>query len=417
MRLVTMQEVDKEASKETPATDEKATDEKATDEKATDEKATDEKATDEKATDEKATDEKATDEKATDEPEKEPTFEEQRAEIERALATPKAIARLDAAMQQIYSKMQKYFDLEASRSGYSAEDLAKMEVLQKPDLAALAASYGLTFETIGFHDAFTIRDEPVADSQVAGGLQMQGPSFVQVMYTLTPSGDPEKPLYSPLLTSAFVVETPAISKQYISWKIEEKAAYIPTIDEVRTEVVNSWRTIKAGELASKAATKIATELNESPEKTLAELVPEDKKKEFLNESLPAFQWMNPTFSQRKMQALRMQLTQDFLPDSATIGNVPELDNVGEGFMKAVFTASLNQAATAMNESGTAVYVVQPTQFTPSVNVLREQFKLPRSRNDVVVQMLSGNDNAAILNGFFESVDEEAGYVNNMSEQQ
>ena len=86
-------------------------------------------------------------------------------------------------------------------------------------------------------------------------------------------------------------------------------------------------------------------------------------------------------------------------------------------MKAVFTASVNQATTAVNRTGTVVYVVQPTEFTPSIEVLHEQFKQPQNRSSQVVQMLSGGDNAAVLNGFFESVDEDAGYKNYLLEDQ
>ncbi len=346
------------------------------------------------------------------------TFEEERESLERQLAAPKAQKRLDAAMAEIFNEMQSYFNEESIRSGMSPESREKMEV-NEPNLDALAKRYGLTFETIGPHDALAIREEPISNSQVAGtGFMQQSPSFVQLMYTLTRSGEPEKPLYSPLRTSAPDLANFALSKQYVSWKIEDKEAYIPTLDEVRDEVVSAWRLTKARELATEAANQIAEAVNKSAEATLAGSVPEDKKKDFLNESLPAFQWMDPSFSPRMMQILSQlggQIPPGISPDSATIGNVPDLDNVGEEFMKAVFTASVNEAKTAVNRTGTVVYVVQPTEFMPSVDVLQEQFKQPQSRNSQVVQMLSGGDNAAVLNGFFESVDKDADYVNYMME--
>jgi len=83
----------------------------------------------------------------------------------------------------------------------------------------------------------------------------------------------------------------------------------------------------------------------------------------------------------------------------------------------VFTASVNQAKVAMNRTGTVVYVVQPTAFKPADDILYGRFKIPKNRNAQVVQMLTSGDNAAVLNGFFESVDEDAGYVNYMTENQ
>ena len=377
------------------------------------------------ASEEKPSEEKPSEESVADSGQEEPpvaeepavgTFEEERAFLERQLASPKAQARLEKAMESVFNEMQSYFNEESIRSGMSAESREKM-VIKKPDLEALAKSYGLTFAMIGPHDALSIRDEPISNSQVAGtGMMQQQPSFVQLMYTLTPSGDPEKPLFSPLQTSALDLANFALSKQYVSWKVEDREAYIPTLDEVRDEVVSEWRLNKARVLATEAANEIAKTVNASADATLAGSVPEDKKKDFLNESLPAFQWMDPSFSPRMMQILSQlggQIPPGISPDSATIGNVPDLDNVGEEFMEAVFTASVNQAKTASNRTGTVVYVVQPTEFMPSADILHEQFKQPQNRNAQVVQMLSGGDNASVLNGFFESVDKDAGYSNFM----
>ncbi|MGI9468742.1 MAG: hypothetical protein ACR2OA_16610, partial [Rubripirellula sp.] len=381
----------------------------------------DEKPADEKPADEKPADEKPAEPAVAEEPTV-GTFEEERASLERQLATPKAEARLSAAMEAVYNEMQTYFNKKSIMSGMSVEAREEMDVTE-PDLDALAKRYGLTVETIGFHDAVSIRDEPISESRAgeAGSMQ-QTPGFVQLMYTLTRSGESEKPLYSPLRTAAPAFLKPELSKEYVSWKIEERKANIPTLDEVREEVVSAWRMTKARELATEAAKEIAKTVNASADATLAGSVPEDKKKDFLNESLPAFQWMNATFSPQRMQLMqaymqnRMQPPPQLsTPDSATIGNVPDLDNVGEDFMKAVFTASLNRATTAANRTGTVVYVVQPTEFTPSAEILHEQFKDPLQRKSQVIQMLSDGDNAAVLNGFFESVDKDAGYTNYMME--
>jgi hypothetical protein len=427
VRLVTTQNqeggkgADETNSAETDVADEKPADEKPADEKPADEKPADEKPADEKPADEKPADEKPADEKPADDlaPE-EPavgTFEEERADLEVQLATPRARDRLDEAMSQIFNEMQKYFNKEASRSDPNAP--TESEPL---DLAALAKSYGLTYEEIGFHDVLSIRDEPISESELyyPGDLDVSAafsqPGFVQLMYTLDSNGEPEKPRFSPLRTAT---RDGGGFKQYVSWKTEDRAANIPTLDQVRAEVVNAWRMTKARDLATAAATEIANAAN-APDATLAGSVPEDRKKGFLNESLPEFQWMEPTYSPRMMEMISRfgaEMASGIPPDSATIGNVPSLDNVGEEFMKAVFTASVNQAKVAMNRTGTVVYVVQPTAFKPADDILYGRFKIPQNRNAQVVQMLTSGDNAAVLNGFFESVDEDAGYVNYMTENQ
>ena len=173
---------------------------------------------------------------------------------------------------------------------------------------------------------------------------------------------------------------------------------------------------QARELAIEAAKGIAAKASESPDKPLSDFVSENKA--LLNNDIPPFQWMEGTFQGQPMSQLLKNMpavaamgNPSRFADGVTIGNVPELNNVGEDFMKAVFTADAKTSTTALNQDGTVVYVVRPTEFTPSLDILREQFKQPENRNSRVVSMVSGGDRTAILNDFFKLVDEEAGYVN------
>ena len=67
------------------------------------------------------------------------------------------------------------------------------------------------------------------------------------MFTLTPNGDPIQPILSPLRTNDFV------GTQYVSWKTADKAAFVPTLGEVRQEVEKAVRMKQARELAIEAA--------------------------------------------------------------------------------------------------------------------------------------------------------------------
>jgi hypothetical protein len=306
--------------------------------------------------------------------------------------------------KQQRDEVQKAFDAEV------ANGFLKGKI--RPDLAAWALEYGLTFETIGPYDSVAIGEEPIASStEVTSEVNQQAPSFAQMMYTLTPSGEPYQPVFSPLSTRDFD------GNQYTSWKIDDKQAYIPTLGEAREDVINAWRTIEARKLALAAASKIVEQASEAPEKPLADLVPEARREDFLNESIEPFPWMEATFRGMPLSGMPQLAAMGMrLADGYTIGNVSALNNVGEDFMESVFATAVNGTTAATNRDGTVVYVVRPTAFTPAMDILQEQFKQPANRETPVLQMLSGGDNTAILEGFFKSVDDSAGYVNYTSDE-
>jgi hypothetical protein len=61
----------------------------------------------------------------------------------------------------------------------------------------------------------------------------------------------------------------------------------------------------------------------------------------------------------------------------------------------------------MNQPGRVFYVVKPTKFDPPLEALRRQFKQPTNR---MMAMLLGNDTGPIIQGFFESVEKQAGFT-------
>ncbi len=111
---------------------------------------------------------------------------------------------------------------------------------------------------------------------------------------------------------------------YVSWKIEEQKDFVPTLEEAREDVVTYLRTVEARELARAEATKLAKQFASS-DKPAKELIPEERKSLFF-ESIGPFSWMNSF-------GFGMQ---------AFMGNVPELDQVGEAFMRQVFSSERNE---------------------------------------------------------------------------
>jgi hypothetical protein len=173
----------------------------------------------------------------------------------------------------------------------------------------------------------------------------------------------------------------------MTWKIAEKEAYVPELDEVKEEVVRAIRMAEARDLARAAADKLLEQGKEG--KKLADLVPEDKKFNYF-EGLGPFSWM-----------------QSFGFGGAFLGNVPKLDSVGEEFMEKVFSTEISKLGAAANLPERVIYIVEPTEFQPSIDDLRERFKQPRER--MMASMLGNEDAGTVYQGFFESTDKRTGF--------
>ncbi len=387
VRLVAFQQDDSAGDAE-GAADEPKADEPKADEPKADEPKADEPKADEPKADEPKADEPKADEPKADEPKVE-SFEDVRLEIAEAMAAQAARQRMDAALTEAMSEMRLYFNKKSiHESNVSIGQGGEPPV--KPDLKAMAAKNGLQYEAIGPYTVASISDEPIANSSEMGSqFGGRGPSFSVMMYGFDNGQTqlPRQQLFAPIRTS----DAPA-QKEYVSWKVDETEAYTPTLEEVRGEVVMAIRTKEARELARKAADAIAKQV--TADKSLEEVIPEDKKPN-LKEGLGPFSWM-----------------ESFGFSGATIGNIPELDSVGEEFMSEVFNLDVDQVGVAMNQPGRVVYVVKPTSFEPSLDELRSQFKQPTNR---MMAMLLGNDAGPILTEFYKSIDDKAGFTSYIDE--
>ncbi len=328
-------------------------------------------------------------EPAADEAPKVESFEDVRQRIAEEMAAPAAADRLNAALTDAMDQMRLYFNkLAIYESNVSIGQAGDPPA--KPGLKAIAEKYGLEYEVIGPYNAMNVDEEPIANSSELGSqFSGPGPNFAVMMYGFD-NGQfqvPRQPLFSPIRTT----DAPA-GKQYVSWKIEETEAYIPTLEEVYEEVVMVIRTQEARKFAREAAEEIAKQL--TGDKTLADVVPADRVDQ-IREGLGPFTWMN-----------------SFGFQGATIGNVPELDSVGDEFMKAVFTTETGGVAVAANQPQSVIYVVTPTRFEPALEELRRQFKQPTNR---MMAMLLGNGTSKIISDFYENVDEQAGFVSYLDE--
>src|SRR5690606_24858344 len=186
-------------------------------------------------------------------------------------------------------------------------------------------------------------------------------------------------MFSPVRT-----EDPQARVSYVAWKIDERAASIPTLEETRDEVILAIRTAEARKLARAEAEKLAKDFNTS-DQPVRQLIPEDRSSLFF-ESVGPFSWMNSF-------GFGMQ---------PFMGNVPELDNVGEAFMRQVFTSELDQWGVAPNSPETVFYVVRPTEFSPSTDELHQRFSQLIQRFQA--STLAVEEVLQIRDGFYQALD-------------
>lgn len=284
-----------------------------------------------------------------------------------------------------FKAMQSYFTQKAINDSNVLAGQPGKEP-KKPDLEALAKELGFEFKTIGPYSRVTIADEPIStsmDAQTPFGSQ--GPNFTLMMYGYSLGQNIVEPrgLYTPLQTTEFMS-----GKTYVSWKVAETEASTPTLAEAREDVIKYLRMKEAKELAQTAAEELAKKAAEQSDKPLAELIPEDKK-DNLKEGLGPFKWL------------------DSFGRGVTMGNVPELDAVGDDFMAAVFEAEVGEYRIAANQPERVIYVVKPTKFEPSDDELRQRFREPANRRDITaIEAGIGG----VLGEFYESIDKKAGFV-------
>ena len=400
-----------------PTTEEAPADEPATEEPATEENAAEENATEENATEENAAEEKpmketpAEETPATETPMEPPattldfddepaptrpqTFEEVRDQIATEMASEPARGARDRAVTEANKRMRQYFSKLAVHESNIAVGVDTEADAPKPlDMKAMAAELGMVFgRSEELVNRFSVSDiGPGQSDGLSSGFNRRGPPYGSMMFGGRMQDGSElspQPIYSPLRS----VDLEA-GMTYISWKTEDVPSYLPELDEVLDEVVEFIRTREAQGLAQAAAEKLAAEVGKD-DQSLAEVIPEDKTDNF-NETVGPFSWLE--------QVGFMQ---------TVVSEVPQLDAVGEDFMRAVFTTSAGKTSVAANDAKSVYYVVRPIEFQPEVEQLREQFRQPQQR--FMAQMLGNSDARNLLLGVYESVDERTGFEMKLSE--
>ncbi len=267
-------------------------------------------------------------ETADEEPVEFEPLEKVRDEIRETLARDKAVQQLQQVIGEAAARLQTEFN-DYTRRAIEAQEL-KREAPEVParltNLDWLAEQYGLTAMSTEPLTARQMFETPVgkaADEQ-SGRLSVTEAVF----RTLA--------LYEPFVAKELEGDW------YLVTKIEDKPKRIPEFAEVRDQVAAAWNRIEAAKLAETQAQQLAKEAEASS-------VPFDQ---FFADK--GFEVVDQTelFSRRSYPA------GPGLGYPPTLGDIPELKNVGPALIDAAFKLDEAQTAAVLNQDHSVAYVIR-----------------------------------------------------------
>jgi hypothetical protein len=170
---------------------------------------------------------------------------------------------------------------------------------------------------------------------------------------------------------------------------------VPKFDDkgVQDEVLRSWKMIQARSRAKKAAESLANEANKAGKPLKQVLANRPDLRIVLP---PKFSWM--TVSQVALASMQRP--------QVNISSIAGVPMVGEDFMATVFRLQPGQVGVAFNAPETKVYVVRPSEFTPSYEV---RWSLFLADSFATYAPVGITDEGKIMQAWDEEIRKSAGF--------
>jgi len=185
--------------------------------------------------------------------------------------------------------------------------------------------------------------------------------------------------------------------EYLWWKIDEKPAEVPKLEDIKDEVVRAWKMIQARKPA-KAKAEADTALANKEKKSLKELLGDSQQGEV--STAGPFSWYSRLPAQLYEPLPRITLTK-----------VSGVEQSGSDFMKAVFALKEGQTGVAANLPETVYYVVQIESEEPGLDKLHDEFISDMS-NPMAAQVyavVGATENAGQGLAWLNELKDEFGY--------
>lgn len=213
------------------------------------------------------------------------------------------------------------------------------------DLKPLADEHGLDYGTTGPLSVLEMRKTPVGES-------FDPEARAELWRILFGSKDLE--LYQPKLTMDL------LGNRYLSMKTSDTPGRVPTLKEVRNEVVRAWKLKKAGEDALKRAKEVAQKANDSGA-PLSDFFADDKSVAVVRTD--PFSWLTGGEVSRitgQQQPLRLSEPEGVVA-------------AGPEFMAAAFELEDGKVGAASNHDGSIAYVIRLADHQLSPEALRTAY--------------------------------------------
>jgi hypothetical protein len=297
--------------------------------------------------------------------------------IRESLASAKAIEKISKSFEELQGAMRRYED---ERNIYNS----RKEKIGKPPVFAfeeLAKKYDFEAKTL---DMVTAAE--AGETDLGGVSRITGASSFDIR---------RQPFNEFAFADSLVTYRPEAGQDddgngYLYWKTDEKAAYVPTLEQIRDEVVLEWKSIQARELARKRAEELAQRAREA-NKPLKEV--------FANQAdLPVteadwFSWLTTG-----------SVPQNPMGMEPRISEVEGVTYPDDDFMKTVFKLDAGGIAAAPNHPQRIYYVVRLAEYERPLDELRTDFAAePPNR----YMMVADRDRRKLYLDWLADVNEQA----------
>jgi hypothetical protein len=276
-------------------------------------------------------------------------LDEVRDQIRRQLASARATEQLTKLMENLEGEINDVFQK------YFSEVLTAQDEEKKPpappaslaDLTPLAEKHGLKAGQTGPMSALQLRETPVGKSGVAeSGISLLGLLF----------GTRDLELYQPVSTMD------VDGNRYIAMKISDTPGKVPTLAEVRNDVVKAWTRMKAAELAEKNAQEIAKKVQESKSKLADYFADDQSVKVATTDPFAELTGGDVGFIGGRIQRQPFRLNQP----EGILAPGPE-------FMKKTFELKDGEVGAVLNNDRSIAYVIRVVNHEPPVSELQTAY--------------------------------------------
>ena len=213
-------------------------------------------------------------------------------------------------------------------------------VLPTPqDLKSIADREGLNYEKTPLLSRQDVnRLGQISTAEVGLTPLSGGRKFVDEMF------DPKTGLYEPIEL------TDVLGTRFLVRKVKDEPPHVPTLEQVRSEVIVAWKMAQARPLAEKAASELASQI-----KAKGATLKDPKVDGFRVESIPPITRSQTSFMPTSM----------FEPSPVVETPIPDVPHAGEAFRDAYFGLQAGSVDVAPNQPRTVYYVMTLDRREPA----------------------------------------------------